>query len=315
MNFSRRDFIRSGMVIGTGIAVSPDVLAMQRQITVSPDICIFSKCLQFLDYQQLAEIIAKLGFDGVDLPVRKDGHVIPENVKDELPKVSKELQKAGKVISMIATDIIDANDPITENILETASSLGIRYYRMGRLTYDHSQSINQNLDMHKRTIERLENLNRKHQIHGCIQNHSGPYNMVGAPVWDLYYLLKDFDPEFIGVQYDIMHATVEGGYSWPLGLKLISPWIQTIDIKDFVWEKTPSGKWSAKIVPFGEGMVDFAKFLNEVERLNIQAAYSIHYEFNLGGAENGSQNPAMKQEIILQKIERDYNNFKAKSEI
>ena len=142
MNSTRRNFIKTGFVVVAGITVSPDIMALTPQVSTCPTICIFSKCLQFLDYQQLAEIIAKLGFDGVDLPVRKDGQVIPENVKDELPKVSKELQKVGKVISMIATDIVDANDPITEDILETASSLGIRYYRMGRLTYDHSLTHN-----------------------------------------------------------------------------------------------------------------------------------------------------------------------------
>ncbi|OFX31453.1 MAG: hypothetical protein A2W90_09345 [Bacteroidetes bacterium GWF2_42_66] len=310
MNSTRRNFIKTGFVVVAGITVSPDIMALTPQVSTCPTICIFSKCLQFLDYQQLAEIIAKLGFDGVDLPVRKDGQVIPENVKDELPKVSKELQKVGKVISMIATDIVDANDPITEDILETASSLGIRYYRMGRLTYDHSLSINQNLDKHKRTIQSLESLNRKYQIHGCIQNHSGPYNMVGAPVWDLHYLLKDSDPEYIGVQYDIMHATAEGVYSWPLGLELVSPWIKTIDIKDFIWEKDKSEKWNTKIIPLGEGMVNYRKFIKEIKRLNIHAAYSVHCEYDLGGAENGSLHPEMEADEIYKKIKRDLSFFK-----
>lgn len=305
MNFSRRDFIRSGMVIGTGIALSPDVLAMQRQITVSPDICIFSKCLQFLDYQQLAEIIAKMGLDGVDLTVRKNGHVVPENVKTDLPRAFKAFQGVSKKIPMIVTEIVDANDRYTDQILSTASSLGIKYYRIGYFRYDPTLGIIENLNKHRQAMEDLEKINRKYKIHGCYQNHSGPYNFVGGPVWDLHHLIKDMDPEFIGVQYDIMHATVEGGYSWPYGLKLVAPWIRTIDMKDFIWEEGNSGKWETKIIPMGEGMVDFNKFIKEVEHLNIQATYSIHCEYDLGGAENGSLQPKMKPDEIYKKIGKD----------
>ena len=275
-----------------------------------PDVCVFSKCLQFLSYSQLAEIIVELGFDGVDLTVRKDGHVLPENVRNGLPLAAKELQKVGKSIPMIATDIIDPNDPVTEDILATASSLGIKYYRMGRLKYNRSKSIIQNLEDHKYTLGKLEKLNRKYKIYGCIQNHSGPYNMVGAPVWDLHYLLKDFDPEYIGIQYDIMHATIEGAYSWPLGLELVAPWIKTIDIKDFIWEQDKSGKWEANIVPLDEGMVDYTIFLKEIRRLDIQATYSIHYEYNLGGAEFGNLHPEMEPDEIYQKIIKDLSYLK-----
>lgn len=308
MRFSRRDCVKTGLIAAAGIAVNPTVLASQKQLSVLPEISIFSKCLQFLNYRQIAGVVSELGFNGIDLTVRKGGLVIPDNVTEELPKVVKEMKKNGLNVIMATTDIVDAND-LTENIIEIAASLGIKYYRMGRLKYSPRKSIIQNLDDHKRTLSELEKLNRKYHIHGCIQNHSGPYNMVGAPVWDLHYLLKDFDPEFIGVQYDIMHATVEGGYSWSLGLELQSPWIKTIDIKDFVWDKDKTGKWRTRIVPLGEGMVDFGKFLNEIERLDIQATYSIHYEYDLGGAEHGSLNPDMDTSDIIYRIKKDLMYF------
>lgn len=43
--------------------------------------------------------------------------------------------------------------------------------------------------------------------------------------------------EWIGVQYDIFHATVEGANSWPLGFNLLKQYIGTLAIKDFYWEK------------------------------------------------------------------------------
>jgi hypothetical protein len=81
---------------------------------------------------------------------------------------------------------------------------------------------------------------------GAIQNHAG--TRVGAALWDVYELVRDLDPRWIGVQYDIRHATAEGGQSWSLPLKLLAPWIKCTDAKDFKWEQSP-GKAAIENVP------------------------------------------------------------------
>ena len=119
----------------------------------------------------------------------------------------------------MVTDINSPDNPEIEKILGTASELGITHYRMGYLNYDPSKTIKESLNVHKKTMESLEKINRKFNIHGEYQNHSG--TRVGGPVWDLYWILKDTDPAYIGCQYDIRHATCEGGQSWPIGMKLL----------------------------------------------------------------------------------------------
>ena len=311
MNTSRRNFIKTSSVATAGIAAVPGVLASSSAVNSVRPICIFAKCLQFLDYGPMAEVVARLGFDGADLTVRNGGQVLPENVERDLPLAVNALRKAGVDAPMIATGIIDADDQLSGRVLGTASELGIKYYRMGYFRYDPSKTIIQNLDGHKRAMEKLEKLNRKYQIHGGYQNHSGSAEMVGGPVWDLHYLLKDFDPQYIGVQYDVMHATVEGGYSWPLGFKLLLPWIRTLDFKDFVWEKDSSGNWRRKVVPMGEGMVQFKKYFEEIKKLTSDAPVSIHYEYDLGGAEHGNREPKMPAEEIYRKLKKDLDFLRA----
>jgi hypothetical protein len=75
----------------------------------------------------------------------------------------------------------------------------------------------------------------KYNIHGAYQNHYG--GPVGGAIWDLYELLRDFDPTYVGCQYDIRHAVAEGGYVWKVGLKLIAPWVKCTVLKDFHWVK------------------------------------------------------------------------------
>ncbi|MFW6277199.1 MAG: TIM barrel protein [Prolixibacteraceae bacterium] len=305
----RRKFIKNTAAVTAGISLAgPATAAGWKKKNSKRPIHVFTKCLQFLSYNEVGQVLGNLGFDGADLTVRRGGQILPENVETDLPKAFRALQKNGVGSNMITTRITDADDKHTVPILKTMADLGIRYYRMGYLKYDENKSVIQNLDNHKITLEKLEKLNRKYGVTANYQNHAG--TNVGGPVWDLYHLLKDRDPEYMGVQYDVRHATVEGGNSWPIGMKLLSEWIGTTDIKDFVWNKNDEGKWHVKNVPLGEGMVDFPKYFELYEKMNVQGPVSIHYEYDLGGAEHGSRNPSMSKEEIASWLERDLRFLK-----
>lgn len=310
MKFNRREFIKATSIVTTGALASQPVFStgLSAKSTASP-VCVFVKCLQFLDHDRLAETLANVGFDGADLPVRKGGYILPENVEVDLPKVVKTLQKAGIKVPMMVTDIDSPDYPGIERVLGTAASLGITHYRMGYLAYDPAKKVSESLDIHKRAMERLEKVNRKFNIHGEYQNHSG--TRVGGPVWDVYWILKDCDPAYIGSQYDIRHATVEGGNSWPVGMELLAPWIKTTDIKDFMW-KNENGKWQVIDVPLGEGQVDFDTYLKEYTRLGISGPVSLHFEYDLGGAETGATNPTMSLDKISTYQKNDLNWLRAK---
>jgi L-ribulose-5-phosphate 3-epimerase len=308
MKIDRRKFVKLGSASVAGISIVPG-MAMPSLGSEPYPICIFSKCLQFLAYHELGEVVAELGFDGVDLTVRPGGHVLPENVKKDLPKAVKALRRTGSEVPMITTKINDADDPLSEQILGVAADSGIPYYRMGNYNFDHKLSVFENLDIYRRELEKLEKLNRKYNIRGGYQNHSGPWGMVGGAVWDLHYMLKDLNPEYIGIQYDIAHATAEGGFSWEVVLEVIAPWINSLAIKDFVWEKREN-RWRTKWVPLGEGMVNFEKYLTAIDSIISSVPITLHYEYSLGGAELGNKNPTMAPEKIYKLLDQDLHYFK-----
>ncbi len=286
MKTSRKNFLINSALAAAGIAYSYKSVDAINPITFKPfnasannepaKICIFSKHLPELGYHEMASLVAEMGFDGIDLTVRPNGHVLPENVERDLLLAAKAAEKVGLKIYMITTGILDAGDRLTEPILKTASSLGIQYYRMGSRFYDEKKSILHNLEDFKTRFKKLAKLNRKYNIRGECQNHSG--DGFGAPVWDLWEVLKNMDPQRIGVQYDVFHASVEGANSWPLGFSLLKPYIGTLDIKDFYWKKT-EGKWELEITPLGEGMVDFKKFIALLKENNMHGPFSIHCEY------------------------------------
>jgi len=309
-NFSRRKFLNTVAMAGAAMPLykitGENFLDFQSVSTSK--IHIFSKPLQWLGYDDLAAVLAEAGAEGIDLSVRPGGHVLPENVERDLPLAFEAARKHGLSIDMIVTGITTAGEKYTEQVIKTASSLGIRFYRMGYINYDESAGIWGTLQKYKPELKKLEELNRKYSIHGAYQNHFG--TRVGGPVWDLYELLKDLNPTFIGCQYDIRHAVAEGGSSWINGLKLIMPWIKCTDIKDFKWSQN-NGKWNPETVPLGEGMVNFDEYFKTVNKANITGPMSIHLEYPPFERYPVQMTDAEKKKIFIAAMKKDIDKLKS----
>ena len=107
----------------------------------STKICIFTKPFNSLSFDELADRIAELGFDGIEAPIRAGGHVEPEQVEDRLPALQEALKQRGLEITVMTTDINDPDDPLTGRVLRTAATLGIERYRMKYFKYDLAKSV------------------------------------------------------------------------------------------------------------------------------------------------------------------------------
>lgn len=327
METSRRNFIaRTGLAIA-GIATGWKAAGETTDLKFSPGekvngpgandkdafrISLFSKHLQWLDYENMARVAAEMGFDGVDLTVRPQGHVLPERVETDLPEAMEAVRKAGINIYMITTSIDDAGDPVADKILKTASSLGIRHYRTGWLYYDTNIPTEDNIKMAQEKLRKLAELNEKYSISGEYQNHSGVYAEgihFGAAIWDLAGALKNINSPWIGSQYDIYHAVIEGASTWPVPLELISPWIRSINIKDYLWTEK-EGKYITESVPLGEGMVDYKHYLSLLKGYKLEIPVCLHCEYPLGGAESGANTLTINGEEVISAITKDLTLLK-----
>jgi len=295
---SRRTFLQQASLAGFALPLAGLSFPEQWQRTLSESpatpaaasqtgnrkIAVFSKALQWTELSQMADMVAEAGLDGLDLTVRPGGHVEPERVKDELPRYAEAMKKVGKEIVMLTTAINSADEPYTKDILATAGALGIGLYRMNWYAYDKQRSIEDNLVLYTEKLKGLAALNETHQIQAGYQNHSGA--SIGSPVWDLGLLLRQVNSPWVGSQYDIRHAVVEGANSWSLGFEYVKPYINSIAIKDFLWGQ-PKGKWEVVNVPLGKGLVDFGAYFERAKTLPSDTPITLHQEYDLGGAEHG----------------------------
>ncbi|MDN5211868.1 sugar phosphate isomerase/epimerase family protein [Fulvivirgaceae bacterium BMA12] len=307
----RRSFLEKSALAGLGTALSFPVFSAQPQKVPGGNeslrIHIFSKHLQFLNYREMADAAAEIGFDGVDLAVRPKGHVLPEKVGEDLPLAVAALKQAGFQPEMMTTAVRRADEVYTKKVLETAAKLGIKYYRLGYYKYPDDQSIPETISKIRKQLKELSHLNKSLEIKGAYQNHAGL--RVGANIWEIWEMLKDVDNGYLGCQYDIRHATVEGGRSWQTGLKLIRPKINTLVLKDFRWEKA-NGKWELLNTPIGEGMVDFTAYFKLLKKYQLNVPVSMHCEYDLGGAEHGRQKISVSPKTVFQAMKKDLNRVR-----
>ena len=281
--------------------------------TASPlKLSVFSKHLQWAGWDEMAAVAKECGFDGVDLAVRKGGHVLPERVADDLPRAFEAVRKAGLEMPMITAGIVDAGSPHAEEILKAASALGIRNYRWGGFRYDDKKPIPDQLAALKPRVQELAELNRRHNMTAMYHTHSGME--VGAPIWDLWVILRDSDPKYTGVNYDIGHATVEGGLGgWIRSAQLTAPYMLGVALKDFLWAKNRRGEWQPAWCPPGEGMVNFPKFFGMLKAAGFSGPVQLHFEYEgIGGADRGATKLEIPKPELIAKMKRDVAFYRAK---
>jgi len=241
----------------------------------------FTKLFQHIGFEKTAEVVAEIGWKGIECPVRKKGQVEPERVEDDLPKLNDALKAKNLTLSIATTDLVDGTTPFAEKVLRTAKKLGVSRYRLGFMKYDLSKPIPPQLANFKAGLRDLAAMSKEIGIRGGIQNHSGAA-YVGCAIWDIYELVHDLDPQTIGACYDIGHSTLEGGLAWPLNARLIEPFMTAVYIKDFQWLRGKKGfepKWG----PLGEGMVK-KEFIDWLKKSSYDGPISQHVEFIEGAS-------------------------------
>lgn len=251
-------------------------------------IIVFNKPLQHMSYADQAALVAEMGFDGIEGTVRKGGHVEPENVERDLPKQIEALEANGIEMTLMTSGINEIEDPLNRLVLETAANLGVKQFRMAPYKYDYEKPIPAQLEEFRKTYRELVAFCAQLGIRPLYQNHAGA-KYFGASLWDLYLLMKGDLIDQTGICFDIRHATVEGGMSWPTEFHLMRPFFGAVYCKDFDWDKEKKRPFN---VPLGTGMVDYPQFFSMLKKTNFDGPISLHMEYK------DHRDPSVQKESI-----------------
>src|SRR5215471_1333086 len=242
---SRRDFLGACSAAACAVTLSlAEASGAPPGAAYTGTLCLFSKPLPAMDWRRLAQAAKSVGFGGIDLTVRRGGHVQPERAAEDLPKAVAAIREEGLDVPMITTELTSADDPAA------------------------------------RQFRGLVSLSKQYGIQAGYHNHE---EYVGAPVWDMASVIDTLDPQWAGFYFDARHAVAEGGVGgWKIATNLVMPRLKMVATKDFRWEKTATG-WTARNWPLGEGMVDWKYFVNALAAGGFQGPISLHLEYDVAG--------------------------------
>jgi len=243
----RRDFFQltAGAFLAGGAASARAPLRAQPPGAGAPlgtggalKVDIYSRHLQWLrTADEVAAAAVEMGYDGVNVTVRPyPGHVDPENVARELPPFVNALRKQGLLVRSITTNISDADSPNAERIVAAASALGITHYWWGTYRYDLAKPIFEQLDALKPRVAKMAALSEKYKMTAAYHTYSMA-GTVGSTVWDLLYLLKDFNPRHVGFHYDTGHESHHLNGMSEVNLRAAGSYVVALAVKDYAPEQ------------------------------------------------------------------------------
>jgi sugar phosphate isomerase/epimerase len=248
----RRDFFQTSLIAALAAKVMSDVTLARAQAAPLPAqtagrvaaaprrliIDAYSRHLHWLrSADEVAEAAIEMTCGGVNPTIQEyPGHIDPAKVTTELPAFVKTIQKHGLRVKQVRGGNQTQVDASVEAMVGTMAQLGVTHYWLGTDNYDLTKPIAPQLDAIKRKVERFVALNQKHGATLLYHTRAGA-NAVGSVVWDLLYVMKDFDPKYVGFHWDTGHMSHHGSNMWELLMRTAGPYVAAMAWKDRAWQQ------------------------------------------------------------------------------
>jgi len=185
------------------------------------------------DHDQIAEAAIEMTCGGVQPTVGAyPAHIDAAKVATELPAFVKTMQKHGLRVKQIrGGNQRSVEDAGLEPMVAAMGQAGATHYWCGTDNYDFTKPILPQLDAIKKKVEGFVKLNEKHGTTLMYHTRAGATS-VGSVVWDLLYVMKDFDPKHVGFHWDTGHMSAHGSNTWELLMRTAGPYVVAVSWKD-----------------------------------------------------------------------------------
>jgi len=237
-----------------------------------PPITVFTKPWKTLSAEQLANRIAELGFDGIELPIREGFQVEPANIESRLAETAQVFQSKGLKIFSVAGDL-------DEKTVRACGEAGIPILRT-MLKIESGRSYRENVEHFRSVCTDLSEALEESNVQIGLQNHCDEY--VSSSV-GLMHAIEPLPPEQVTAVLDLGHTGLEGELE---GIAIDIAWdrLSMINLKNAI--RYPDGKdsdgavqWSRTWVPGKEGFTSWSKAIVELRKRGFKAPICLTAEY------------------------------------
>ncbi len=222
--------------------------------------------------EELAEHVQRLGFEGIELPVRPGFQVEPGAVTRDLPRAARQLRERGLAIFSVA-------GPPDEPTIATCAELGIPTIRImapiGAEGYLATEART------RRELDALVPLLDRYGVTVGIQNHSGRFVANAA---QLRALLAGYAPRHVGAIWDAAHEALEG-VEPELALDLVWSHLRMVNLKNAFWRRTTGPEaevaaWEPYWTSGRQGRASWPRVAAELQRRGYTGVVCLTAEYS-----------------------------------
>lgn len=172
----------------------------------------------------LGELVASMGFDAVELPVRPGYQVTPDEVATALPAAVRELARSGVTVASIASGTDEAT-------FAACAEAGVPFIRiMVPIGADGYAATGAQT---RRALSGIAERAERYGVRVAIQPH---YDDYIADSSELFALLRDIDSPGIAAIWDSAHDALARKRP-EHGLELLRPWLGIVNLKSAYFER------------------------------------------------------------------------------
>ena len=242
-----------------------------------------SKFFEDLSPRELGEKILDLGYDGIDICVRPGHPVNLDNVHQALPEANRIWQDQGLVCSLATAPVslIDPTDPAADRLYAACAEAGIGQVKIGYFRFVDGGDYWQLLSEARHGLEGFAKLSARHGVLTCYHTHSG--QCIGSNCAGVMHLVRDFDPQHVGVYPDFGHMILDGE-DMAMGLAMIRDYLVMVGIKDSFHAPNTDGAppYVPMFTSMGAGSVDWRRALKLLVEMEYSGPLAVHTEYQFG---------------------------------
>ncbi|MEU4194404.1 sugar phosphate isomerase/epimerase family protein [Kribbella sp. NPDC026611] len=214
---------------------------------------VFTKPWSGLPGDELARLVAGLGFRGIELPVRDTAYVTAATAEAELPKFTAQLRAEGIEPISVASDL-------SEQVFAACAEAGVPMIRiMAELGPDgYAASVRRN----RERLEEAAVLAERYDVQVGVQPHHGRF--ISSTLGVLQLL--DGLPDRFKLIWDAAHDALAGDDP-AITLELGADRLGIVNLKNVHYVRS-NGSWKTYFVQAEDGLSDWTAVFAALHKLN-----------------------------------------------
>ena len=229
---------------------------------------VFTVIMQEFSLLEVVQILGEIGYDGVEWRVRDDGkHIHPKEIVERAEEVKRISEENGLEIPALATYLPLEELETIKEVFEGAKAMGAPMVRVAAPRYRRKADYNELCSLAIKKLEEIEKLAKSAGVKTLLEIHMGNIMPSASAA---YRIVRNFDPERLGVIFDPGNMMREGYEDWRLGMELLGPYLAHIHLKNTKWEESERRDdgtvvWKPTWCALREGLVDWADVMAQIK--------------------------------------------------